>query len=211
MKMTMMKKNGALKKASILMLSAFVLTLLFSGFALFANTNNDGQHGKPLKVVLQEIREKLNLGPNDAINPRRVSDRDQEELGEAVMSVTFSDPEQHVIMDDMMGGEGSRRLARMHRRIGYRYLSGKGFGMMGGGMMGGMMGNQMMFFSFWRIIMWIILLAVIGVAVYFIVRAQRGNGKVLASFSETPIEIAKKRYARGEITREEYENISQNL
>ena len=34
---------------------------------------------------MEEIREKYGINPDEAINPRKVSDEDLEELGEAVM------------------------------------------------------------------------------------------------------------------------------
>ena len=110
-----------------LYLAAAVLILsLFVGAAVLkADTGNEDQHGKPLEVILQEIREKYDLGPDEAINPRKINNEDLEELGEAVMSTMFPDPEEHKDMDEMMGGEGSRRLAWMHRRIGGNYLKGR--------------------------------------------------------------------------------------
>ncbi len=113
--------------AAVLILSPFIGAAI-----LTADTGVEDQHGKPLEVVLQEIREKYGISPDEAINPRKLSDTDLEELGEAVMSVIYPDPKQHEIMDDMMGGEGSRSLARMHRRMGYNYLSGSEYDMMGG-------------------------------------------------------------------------------
>jgi hypothetical protein len=121
--------------------AVFILSPFIGAMVLHADTGTADQHGKPLEVVLQEIREKYGVHADEAINPRKLSDRDLEEVGEAVMSVMFPDPEQHEVMDEMMGGEGSRRLARMHRRMGYNYLSGGGYGMMGG-MMGGRRGRM---------------------------------------------------------------------
>ena len=138
---TFIKSNKITYQNWFLYLAAAVFILSpFVGAALLnADTDNRDQHGRPLEVVLQEIREKYEISPDEAINPRKVSDEDLEELGEAVMSVMFPDPKQHEIMDDMMGGEGSRRLARMHERMGYNYLAGRGNSIMGRGMMGGMM------------------------------------------------------------------------
>jgi hypothetical protein len=101
--------------------------------------------------VLGEIREKQGLGPDDAIDPRKVSNNDLEELGEAVMSIMHPESEQHELMDQMMGGEGSENLRRAHIRMGYNYLASlddrrygwfgrRGWrGMMGRGRMGCMM------------------------------------------------------------------------
>jgi putative membrane protein len=47
---------------------------------------------------------------------------------------------------------------------------------------------------------------IIGVAVWGINKLTRGGGK-----GETPLEIAQRRYARGEISREEFETIKSTL
>lgn len=56
--------------------------------------------------------------------------------------------------------------------------------------------------------MWIIFLVLIGIAIYFII-----NGKKLIKRDEdeTPLEILKKRYAKGEITKQEFEKIKKDL
>jgi hypothetical protein len=108
-----------------------VIVFVFSGVAIIADSNENDIHGKPIEVVLQEIRERQGLGPDDSIDPRKVSKKDLEELGEAVMSIMHPDPDEHRLMDDMMGGEGSARLARMHRRIAFNYLNGDGDNMFG--------------------------------------------------------------------------------
>ena len=59
--------------------------------------------------------------------------------------------------------------------------------------------------------MWLGILILIGVVIYLIVRFQKNAGRTGAFSNETPLEIAKKRYARGEITKEEYESIKHNL
>ena len=98
--------------------------MFITGVLLYADSDEEGAHGRPLEVILQEIRVKQGLGPNEAINPRKVGDEDLAELGEALMGVMHPDPRQHELMDKMMGGEGSESLASMHRMMGYRYLSG---------------------------------------------------------------------------------------
>lgn len=214
--------TGIVKKTILLMLGAFLFSMLFSGALLFADSKGN-EHGKSLDVVLQEIREKQGIGPDEAINPSTVDEKDLEELGEAVMSVMHPDPRQHEFMDNMMGGEGSETLAAMHRNIGYNYLAGEtgyGGGMMGWGRRGRMMGPGMMnrywmrdfmVFPFGGIIIWIIVLALIGTIVYLIIRIQKKTGTGNRSVNETPLQIAQKRYARGEISREEFNTIKQNL
>jgi len=70
--------------------------------------------------------------------------------------------------------------------------------------------GHMGYFGFGEMIMWIIFLIVIGVAVYLIVQAAKSKG-LESPFRETPMEILKKRYAKGEITKEEFEKIKKDL
>jgi putative membrane protein len=58
-------------------------------------------------------------------------------------------------------------------------------------------------------LMWLLLIVLIGVVVYFIIR-QQNIGKSETT-GETPLEILKKRYAKGEISREEYERMKNDL
>ncbi len=222
MKRIVLRKKNIVNKLLVLLTLMVASALLLSAVPVFADTGLEGEHGKPLEDVLQEIREKQGLGPDEAIDPRKVSDEELEELGEAVMGIMHPDPRQHKLMDQMMGGEGSRSLKSAHISMGYNYLAGNtgdplsgmmGRGMMGQGMMGGYRRNPSMFFPFGGLIMWVLILIIIGVVVYFIVRTQRGvSGRnYISSGDETPLDIAKKRYARGEISREEYETIKKNL
>lgn len=70
--------------------------------------------------------------------------------------------------------------------------------------------GHMDYFGFGGIIMWILFLIVIGVAVYLIVQATKSKG-LESPFRETPMEILKKRYAKGEITKEEFEKMKKDL
>ena len=57
----------------------------------------------------------------------------------------------------------------------------------------------------------LILIALVGAAAYgFGWRPQFNQGKP-AGTSQTPVEILKARYARGEVTREEYEQLRRDL
>jgi len=70
--------------------------------------------------------------------------------------------------------------------------------------------GHMGYFGFGGIIMWILFLIVIGVAVYLIVQATKPKGPE-SPFRETPMEILKKRYAKGEITKEQFEKMKRDL
>jgi putative membrane protein len=224
----------------VLRIALVLALLMYTGVAF-----GDAGHGKSVEEVLTEIREKLDLGPNDRIDPDRVSDGDLEELGEAVMGLMHPDTREHEFMDEMMGGEGSKNLEYMHRLMGYRYLSGElrgtdfpgiempqrpwgmgngrhmmGWGMHGSGrrgvyrtMPGSMMGMMGGFspFYFGRISMWILLVVLIAVVVWLVVRVNRRGKSASGSQGFSPLDIAKQRYAKGEISRGEYETLKRDL
>ena len=77
-------------------------------------------------------------------------------------------------------------------------------------MMGsGMMGNYPTYYgynSFWNILWPIFLIGVIALIIWLIYKFTR-KGKE----SETPINILQKRYAKGEITKKQFENIKKEL
>ena len=54
--------------------------------------------------------------------------------------------------------------------------------------------------------MWLIPVIVIVIVFYLMMQSQKGR-----IVRETPLEILKKRYAKGEITKEEYDRIKQDL
>jgi putative membrane protein len=70
----------------------------------------------------------------------------------------------------------------------------------------GMMG----YYWFGGFIMWIIIILVIALLVYLIIRARRPEGTD-RTFQETPLDILKKRYAKGDITKEEFDEIRKNI
>ena len=83
------------------------------------------------------------------------------------------------------------------------YYGGQGPGRWGGHMMNYGYGYGGMF-------MWIIFLIVIGLLIYFIVQAQKTKGQTPTQ-NESHLDILKKRYAKGEITKEEYERMKKDL
>jgi putative membrane protein len=84
-----------------------------------------------------------------------------------------------------------------------------GFGMMGSGMMGGY-GHQFGFNPLGALMMLAYWGLVIGGIVLVIVWLARNAGKATAS-GETPLNILKTRYARGEITKEQFDAMRQDL
>jgi putative membrane protein len=67
-------------------------------------------------------------------------------------------------------------------------------------------------FDWWWMLLCIIGLgAVIWLIVWAITAAGRRNGPAHELPSRTPLEIAKERYARGEITRDQFEQMKKDL
>ena len=65
-------------------------------------------------------------------------------------------------------------------------------------------------FGYGGMFMWIIFLIVIGLLIYFIVNAQKTKSQTPTQ-NESHLDILKKRYAKGEITKEEYERMKKDL
>ena len=60
--------------------------------------------------------------------------------------------------------------------------------------------------------MWIILLIVIGVGVYFFIQNQKAKGRgQTPTQNESPMDILKRRYATGEIEKEDYEKMKKSI
>jgi len=59
------------------------------------------------------------------------------------------------------------------------------------------------------VLMGLLIIVIIVVVAYFIFKRRGAFGST--STAETPLEILKKRYAKGEISEEEYEKMKKNL
>ncbi|HLC97410.1 MAG TPA: SHOCT domain-containing protein [Candidatus Nanoarchaeia archaeon] len=123
--------------------------------------------------------------------------------------------EAHELMDEMMGGKGSESLKQMHIQMAKKlYCKEDVGGMMGSGGMMNMIGNNMMgnyplyygYNSFWNMLRLIFLIGVIALIIWLIYKFTK-KGKE----SETPINILKKRYAKGEINKKQFEEMKKEL
>lgn len=66
-----------------------------------------------------------------------------------------------------------------------------------------------MSWGFGGLLMWLLLLVLIGFVVYFVMRSDKWMKR--GGSEETPLDILKKRYASGEITKQEYEKMKKDL
>jgi putative membrane protein len=71
-------------------------------------------------------------------------------------------------------------------------------------------GGHMMDFGFGGIFMWLIFLALAGFIVYIVMQSRK-SGESGGLPSETPLDILKKRYARGDITKKEFESLKKDI
>lgn len=70
--------------------------------------------------------------------------------------------------------------------------------------------RHMLWFGFGGMFMWILFLILAAVVIYLVWKSTQS--KVIdTSYRETPTEILKKRYAKGEITKEEFDEMKRNL
>lgn len=59
--------------------------------------------------------------------------------------------------------------------------------------------------------MWLIWIVIAAVIIYFVFNLSKRNGKSIDSENESPIEILKRRYAKGEITKDEFDRIKKEI
>ncbi len=100
-----------------------------------------------------------------------------------------------------------RSLSFLLVLFGFIFLAcigpGPFYGPMGRGHMYGMYGMGGPFMG----IIWIAFLVLLGFGVYYLFK----NKNINKDANETPLDIIKKRFARGEITKEEYEHMKGEL
>jgi len=207
---------------------AFVLGLMM--FTI-VSVKADSMELKSVDTIIAEIRQEQNISSTDQIDISKVTSARLEELGDSVMEKVIGNTAVHDRMDIALGGDSSASLTAVHIRVGYDYLAGIPITMMtfmgAGGMMayGGMMGgygyysNQIgtlpgyggMIGGFgwvWMIVGLLGLIALVAVVVYLATRNSKQQSFISDS---TSVSILKERYARGEITREEYSRMLEAL
>ncbi len=190
-------------KLTILILVIFLLSIA----AVLAQESHDSEIEEGKKLVESKIScDKLNNEQLEAIGDYYM---EQMHPGEA-----------HEIMDNMMGGESSESLKQVHINMARRLYCNEnfyiGYGMMGSGGMMSMMGRGMMGgypasyaysnYGYWNIL-WILLFASV---IFLIVWVIHRLG-IKKTASETPLNILKNRFAKGEITKKEFDDMKKEI
>ena len=65
-------------------------------------------------------------------------------------------------------------------------------------------------YGYGGIFMWLIVLVLVGVVIYYLLQISRSKGSD-GSIIKTPLDILKKRYAKGEIDKEEFDRKKKDL
>ena len=156
---------------------------------------------------------------DSGISCNKLTNEQLEEIGDYYME-QMHPGESHELMDNMMGGEGSESLKQVHINMAKRLYCNEnvyiGYGMMGSGGMMNVMGRGMMGsypasydysdYGYWYIF-WILLFAAVIFLIVWII--HRFGMKKTAS--DTPLNILRKRFAKGEMTKKEFKNMKKEL
>ena len=59
--------------------------------------------------------------------------------------------------------------------------------------------------------MWIILIVIAAVIIYFAINRGKTTGSIINATRESPSDILKKRYAKGEISKEEFDRLKSEI
>src|SRR3989344_2263736 len=189
-------------------ITSILVILLLSIVVVLAQESHDSEIEEGKKLVESKM------------SCDKLSNEQLEAIGDYYME-QMHPGEAHEIMDNMMGGEGSESLKQVHINMAKRLYCNEnvyiGYGMMGSGGMMNMMGRGMMGnyypasynysnYGYWNIF-WILLLAVVIFLIVWII--YRFGIKNISS--ETPLNILRKRFAKGEITKKEFENMKKDM
>jgi len=189
-----------------------------SGMMDIDNQQASSQPANEMKVssvdtVLADILKKQNVTTVQKLDLSKISDDEWEKLGDSAMELQH--PGQvHEIMDQMMGGEGSQSLRQVHINMGKAYLGfggNYGYGMMGGGMMGNFGSNPMGGYGWgFGFIAMILFWGLIIFGVIILAKWVLNQGKNQTK-EKSSMDIAKERYAKGEIDKKEFEEMKKEL
>lgn len=70
--------------------------------------------------------------------------------------------------------------------------------------------GHMMPYGYGGGVMWLLFIVLIGMLIYLVLQNAKAKGNIGVS-GETPLNILKKRYAKGEITKDEFDRMKKDL
>jgi len=201
-----------------------LIATLTGVFILPSLSLSQSNSNSTLEGVLGGILKSQNISQKSEIKCDKVTDEEFEELGEAVMNIMHPDERQHELMDQMMGGEGSESLKTAHILMGENYLGcSNAIGSMMGNwsnysgsnnLLNNMMGYNMMgnfgalgwFGWIFMVLFWVSVILAIMALIKWLAGSMRGEAK-----GKSAVDILKERYAKGEISKEEFEEKKKDL
>ncbi|MDA3810572.1 MAG: SHOCT domain-containing protein [Spirochaetaceae bacterium] len=201
---------NSLRKMTLVLMGIF---LIMNGWYLFAQ---DMDENRGIDEIIGELEKTQNTGSIQGIDVKKSDPKVLEELGDSVMGELIGDVQRHEWIDRMMGGDGSEQLASIHRSLGIQYIQNDGNldslnrEFMGPGMMGGWRnsgnytGSMMGYWSPWSWILGFFLLAAIVIITILFLRKRGPSGSSALGLLNT-------RYVNGEISREEFQRIKEDL
>jgi putative membrane protein len=71
--------------------------------------------------------------------------------------------------------------------------------------------HMMGFGGYGGIFMWLIIIIVVAVILYLVLNRNLSPGSPRAGTRESPLEVLKRRYAEGEITKEEFDRMKREI
>lgn len=216
-------------KNRILLIVALIITLLLAPITSLAQQN-------PLPSVsdiITKIEQTQGVTTLQAIDASKVSSEQLAELGDSVMEEIIGNSAMHDQMDARLGGDGSPALADYHRQLALQYLAGypinqislMGYGMMNNnyyqneGMRNNMMGYGLMRFGWLgALFIGLAIVLIIVLVVVLLTRHSHAPDQPVNRMYETKeagtgnaMAILAERYAKGEITEEQYAKMKSDL
>ncbi len=183
--------------------------------------------------IVAKIEQEQGVTKANEIDISKVGNETLEELGDSVMEEIIGNPVMHEHMDDRLGGEGSTSLVNFHIQLAKRYLSGyplNRMSLMGSGMMNrystqnertgfGMMGYGWMGLGWlWMLLIGLVAAAFIALLVILLIRQSHITSHHANTMPEmkrdsfaNALEILAERYAKGEISDEQYARMKSEI
>ena len=208
-----------------ILIGILILTFILAGSI---NTFTVDGTIKSVETILKEIQQEQNVQSTFKIDPAKVSMEKLEELGDSVMDLMIGNSELHYQMDLKLGGSGSASLNSFHARLGFNFLKGYPNGMLTL-MIAGMNGNNgsankpqdlfatdvqvqngiMGTLGFGGLFLVALILMLLMIILFLIMKTT--ITKPIIRSLESPIDVLKRRYANGEISKEEFEKMAEHL